>query len=319
MEHRYSLEKYKGIKTRHTCPACGHKHEFARYVDAEGNYLFDHVGRCNRQSKCGYWLTAKQYLRDNPTAVKQSHKQPIPQVPKKIEYISPDILQATLKAYDKNSFVIYLHTLFDSETVQRLVDTYGLGTTKDGSCIFWQVDDKCNVRTGQATRYSENGHRIKGTNRFVHTKLGVKNVEQCLFGLHLLVIGDQLPIGLVESEKTAVIMAGKLPAYIWMATSGIQNTSKAYALRGRKVVAFPDGDAYLEWTDSLAPYGFRVSSALQKYLTEDEQEEGKDLADFVNRARNYFETLKDGTAIQMDPAGYPASWNASTWTKQNQL
>jgi transcription elongation factor Elf1 len=64
------LEKYKGTKSRHTCPACNQKNQFTRFVDDAGNYIADNVGICNRSSKCGYRYTAKQYFADNPTGSK---------------------------------------------------------------------------------------------------------------------------------------------------------------------------------------------------------------------------------------------------------
>jgi hypothetical protein len=52
---RYTLEKYKGLKTRFNCPQCNGKKTFTRYIDIETNeYLSDHVGRCNRIDNCGY-------------------------------------------------------------------------------------------------------------------------------------------------------------------------------------------------------------------------------------------------------------------------
>ena len=310
LTHSYTLEKYKTLKSRHTCPACNSKNEFARYVDTDGNYLAHHVGRCNRESKCGYHFKPSEYFQSNPTASIQAPRQAIPIKPKPIQYIPSDKVLATLKAYDQNSFVIYLLSLFDSETVQSLIDTYGLGTTKDGSCIFWQVDETGKVRTGQASQYGLDGHRIKGTNRFIHTSLGIENTCQCLFGLHQLIVEPNKPIGLVESEKTAVIMAGKLPSYSWMATCGKNSKliEKVYPLKRKKVVAFPDGDAFELWKEKLSPYGFKVSDALQKYLTPDEQKDGKDLADFIKKPGTYSETLKDGRIIKMHPNGYPLDW-----------
>lgn len=301
----YTLEKYAGIKSRHTCPGCGGKNQFSRYVDSEGNHIADHVGRCNRESKCGYHLHPTEYFKNNPgVAPLQPSREAKPEPVKPVQYISPDVLKATLKAYEHNSFVKYLHTIFDAETVQVITDSYGLGTAKDGSCIFWQVDTLGLIRTGKVIRYGPDGHRDKTIPPyFIHTRLGIENISQCLFGLHILK-AINAPIGLVESEKTACVMSGKLPQYVWMATGGKSNLSKVDVLKGRKVVAFPDTDAFNEWTERLSPYGFRISDALQKHV----QDPGYDLADFVTKAQDYFETLRDGRVIQMHVAGYPMEW-----------
>lgn len=305
MDAIYKLEKYNGLKTRYTCPECGGKHKFTRYIDSEGNYIADHVGRCDRESKCMYHLTPKQYFDNNP-ALMQPRRQTKSAPVKPIQYVSPDVLQSTLKAYSENTFVKYLHKLFDPETVQRLIDRYGLGTTKNGSCIFWQVDNVGLIRTGKVIKYKDDGHRDKSIHPyFIHTKLNIIDIDQCLYGYHLL---SSTPIGLVEAEKTAVIMAGKLPDYTWMATGGKLNLSKVDVLKGKKVLAFPDSDAFSEWTERLSPYGFKVSNALQKHLSIEQQSEGLDLADLVTKAKNYFETLKDGRVIEMNVAGYPSAW-----------
>ena len=66
--YRFTLERYRGISTRYTCPQCGRKHTFTRYIDTENNnnYISDNVGKCNRLDKCGYHYTPKQYFTDNP-------------------------------------------------------------------------------------------------------------------------------------------------------------------------------------------------------------------------------------------------------------
>ena len=68
----YSLQKYKGTSTRHTCPNCGDspncgdRRSFAYYVDESGTPLHPSVGRCNHESGCGYHYTPRQYFHDHP-------------------------------------------------------------------------------------------------------------------------------------------------------------------------------------------------------------------------------------------------------------
>ena len=66
--YRFTFERYRGLSTRYTCPQCGRKHTFTRYIDTENNnnYLSERVGKCNRLDKCGYHYTPKQYFTDNP-------------------------------------------------------------------------------------------------------------------------------------------------------------------------------------------------------------------------------------------------------------
>ena len=67
-EYRYQLERYRGRGTRYTCPQCGRKHTFTRYIDTDNNniYISENVGKCNRLDKCGYHYTPRQYFTDNP-------------------------------------------------------------------------------------------------------------------------------------------------------------------------------------------------------------------------------------------------------------
>ncbi len=62
----FTLEKYHGTKSRHNCPNCGGRREFSRYIDANGYYLADDVGKCNRESKCGYHRKPKEFFAENP-------------------------------------------------------------------------------------------------------------------------------------------------------------------------------------------------------------------------------------------------------------
>jgi hypothetical protein len=66
-KHRFILESYKGKNTRHHCPGCQHRDKtFTLYIDTKtGKHLYPTVGRCNRESKCGYHYTPKQYFVDN--------------------------------------------------------------------------------------------------------------------------------------------------------------------------------------------------------------------------------------------------------------
>jgi hypothetical protein len=64
------LQKYKGISTRHTCPECGQKQSFTLYLDGNTNEpIHRTVGKCNRESKCGYHYTPKQFFIDNPSSL----------------------------------------------------------------------------------------------------------------------------------------------------------------------------------------------------------------------------------------------------------
>lgn len=63
------MEPYSGPGSRHTCPECGRKGAFVRYIDTEtGEPLADNVGRCNREDSCGYHYKPREYFADHPGA-----------------------------------------------------------------------------------------------------------------------------------------------------------------------------------------------------------------------------------------------------------
>ncbi len=175
----YSLQKYKGTATRHTCPKCGDRHSFVYYVDENNVPLHPSVGRCNHESGCGYHYTPKEYFQEHPEhrttndfsfdrqraeqkKVKQQSK------PTAIGYIPPHYVEKSQS--ERSNFFRFLFTLLTSyygdkakEVLKRLLEEYRLGATRDGSVIFWQIDRTGKVRTGKVMQYNpEDGHRIKG-------------------------------------------------------------------------------------------------------------------------------------------------------------
>ena len=70
-EYRFTLQKYKrGSKL--TCPKCGRKQCFVKYVDAEGQIAFpDYVGRCDHEHSCQYHYKPSDYFKDNPVVLEE--------------------------------------------------------------------------------------------------------------------------------------------------------------------------------------------------------------------------------------------------------
>lgn len=59
------LQKYAGKSTRFTCPGCKTPYSFTRYLDGETHQpIHPTVGRCNREIKCGYHYTPRQFFSD---------------------------------------------------------------------------------------------------------------------------------------------------------------------------------------------------------------------------------------------------------------
>ena len=76
------LQKYTGKSTRFTCPGCKTPYSFTRYLDGDTHQpIHPTVGRCNREIKCGYHYTPRQYFSDlkrqDPNfSITQHHRSP---------------------------------------------------------------------------------------------------------------------------------------------------------------------------------------------------------------------------------------------------
>lgn len=216
MNYRFTLEPYKGVSTRHTCPNCHRKSCFAKYIDTEKQISFpDYVGRCNHEQKCGYNYTPKMYFDENPIAKERLSEEFVPvlkpyiSLPPAPSFIEPEIMKQSLKLYHTNKLFQFLSFHFGQEATEELMLRYHVGTSKHwpGATVFWQVDISGRVRTGKVMLYNpENGRRIKEPHNYitwVHSLLKKENfnLRQCLFGEHLLASDQQRPVALVESEK----------------------------------------------------------------------------------------------------------------------
>lgn len=305
MIHRYTFEKYQGPGTKHTCPQCNKTRVFTRYIDLEtGLIIHPSVGRCDRESNCGYHYPPKEYFKDNditPETNRSSQIKRKVQLHKPTSYHTTDLMESTLKGYKCNNFVNYLIGHFGYEETGLAVQKYFVGTSKywTGSTVFWQVDIKGKIRTGKILLYNmETGKRVKepfSHITWVHTVLKQSEFElkQCLFGEHLLK-NTSKPIALVESEKTAIIASICLPKYVWLATGGLSNLTakKCNILKGHSVVLFPDLNGYDKWDlrakelSRLMPgTHFEISNLLEKIASEEERAEGSDIADFLIKFR----------------------------------
>jgi hypothetical protein len=310
MSHRYTLEKYKGGGSRHTCPSCGHASEFVRYVDVKtGQYLADYVGRCNREVGCGYHYKPGQYFAENPASrpqkdssesrVKSGMAAPI-KSKSRVDFIPVHVFRETLTGYNRNAFVQFLLSRFSVEEVQRAVETYFIGTWDDGRTVFWQIDARRRVRTGKLMSYDPaTGKRHKDRKpSWVHAELKSSgaldpsfNLEQCLFGEHLLaLVREGNTVGIVESEKTAVVASMVMPDHVWLATGGSNNLRPAQlggTMRGRRVVLFPDSSKFEAWSSKAQEmrrnFGLnvKVSDLLERWLGEEKKKEDYDIADFL--------------------------------------
>ncbi len=310
--YSYRLQPYKGHGSRHTCPACEDKHCFTFYVDQNGDSLNEVVGRCDHESSCGYHYTPKQFFADNPST-RQNCKDNLFRIPqpivktkkrKPLWTIKTDIVKSTVKSEIDSDFTLFLKSLIGTKKTIEIIKKYHIGVTKSRDVIFYQIDTEGRCRTGKIMKYNpQTGKRVKDTKvggkiTWVHSVLkhsrnpGLQlpagwELTQCLFGEHLLKQYPFKNVVLVESEKTAVICSSFWPEYIWLATGGkSQLNDRLAVLRGRKVVAFPDVDGYLEWKKKLSRIrgvDIVVSDILEVNATMKDRENYVDIADLLMR------------------------------------
>ncbi len=303
-DHRYILEPYKGMNTRHRCPSCNKVRIFSRYLNTEtGEVLGPNVGRCNREINCGYHYTPKQFFQDNNVGLEYPKPAPLPQpLPKPIpgrpiSYIPVETFKSSLKSHDTNNFVNFLLELFGEEITNKLISQYFIGTSKhwSGATVFWQIDVKGKVRTGKIMLYdSGSGKRVKepfSHITWVHKALKLPDFElkQCLFGEHLLKKDPFKPIAIVESEKTAIIASVYLPEFTWLAVGSLTNLTpeKCEVLKDRNVTLFPDLKCFEKWNNKAKELSslahFLVSDLLERKASPADKASGLDLVDYLIR------------------------------------
>ena len=311
---RYHLQKYAGISSRHTCPACERPRCFTLYIDDNGNILHPTVGRCDHESSCGYHRTPRQYFHDHP-----EHRHFV--IPSKrsesrnllhYRHARPDrasqgIIPQNLipPPSGSNHLITYLKTMIPSSAIDRIITDYRIASTPDQAIIFLQIDQENQCRTGKIMQYNPaTGHRIKDPNKpgrinWLHSVLKRRKqlppdwqLTQCLFGEHLLPQHQDKTVALVESEKTAIICSAMMPQYLWLATGGKSGltSERLSSLKGRKIIVFPDIDAFKDWQQKIFTFphlDIRISRLLEDNATPADREAHIDLADWILK---YLET-----------------------------
>lgn len=297
-DFRYCLETPRLTGRRQqktTCPACGRPRCFVRYVDlhADCRYVAEGVGKCDHQHSCGYHYKPSEYFRDNrllaPPALPPERRTP-PPPPRPFEPLSRDYV---LRSHSPESaFWQWLSTDaadrlgLARETLQQVYEDYLVGATRRGCVIFWQMDVLGRVHAGHIMQYGTDGHR-SGYQGWVHSVMMRHGqlppdytLHQCLYGEHLLPKYPDRNVCIVESEKTALVMAACQPQHLWLATCGCGglNAEKLECLRGRRFTLFPDSGCLGKWQAAM-----RRTSGLHYTISEhmEQYPANTDLADIL--------------------------------------
>ena len=251
------------------------------------------------------------------------------------------MVKKTMKAIAQDNLVKWILNDIRWDYVQSLrvmpvLAEYCVGHGKNGHTIFWQIDEQKRVRTGKMMKYYPQGHPKFGHRDkeaswnfdFIHSTLsrhwdeehGVMTHEPpypfpqiynpdkqepqlTFFGMHLLdKYGKSATVNIVESEKTAVLMAiayGNHATQVWMACGGLEMITrerlKPIIDRGRRIVLFPDRDGIEKWKVKAEQMHYERLSIDTKPVTEwwkPEDGEKADIADVVVRIINNSTELK---------------------------
>ena len=256
---------------KYSCPQCGKK-SLVSYIDIRNGcrYIDDNVGKCDHEHRCGYHYTPYEYYNDHPWLKKPDwHNIPI------IKESKPkrqDEVLLLLPKDDVAKFHAPISTFWQwmmreckiklqlsDVDLARVCDDYMIGSTREGDVIFWQIDEDGRVHTGHIMQYGPNGHRLRYQNwqHSILDKCGLLPkgwiLHQCFFGQHLLKKYAEKQVCVVESEKTAVILAALQPEFVWLATGGSSGLSegKLSCLKGRQVKVIPDSGCYEKWSKIL--------------------------------------------------------------------
>ena len=286
-QFRYNLDK---SSKKFVCPSCN-KRTFVKYIDIKTNsYLGDAFGRCDRESNCNYHSTPKGEA-SNSFEIVNSPK-PLP------SYHSPELIEKSFLSERPNYFIDFLHTMFTAVEVKTAVYDYLISTSIhwEGATVFWQIDQQERLHAGKVMLFNKaTGKRAKDSNgksiiSWVHSILKYKkqlndfNLEQCLFGLHLITPDNSKPMAIVEGEKTAVLCSVFKPQYTWLATgskSGLK-CEMLLPIKKYKIVAFPDKNEFSDWNKKateLNKVGFQI--VVSNYLETIDCDVGTDFADIL--------------------------------------
>ncbi|HMK18124.1 MAG TPA: DUF6371 domain-containing protein [Chitinophagaceae bacterium] len=309
-KYRYSLDR---SSKKVYCPQCGQK-RFVLYRDNEtGEYLRGQFGRCDREDRCGYYRHPDQKSGEKKLVVTEQKNNELKNGP--IDYLPFDIMEKSVTRHHQCDLFPFLTRLFRKEIANWLCNQYFVGTNKDGNTTFWQVDINGNIRQCKIIQYLSDGHRNKEAAILFAGKKILKNkdayLKQCFFGEFLLSLDSNKgkSVAIVESEKTALIASVYFKNVVWLATGGKNGASWSErnvckVLSGREVILFPDVKAFSNWKAKglliaeNAGCKVQVSDLLENRATEQDRDNGLDLADYLLR-------IEDESGLALTDHEYP--------------
>ena len=202
-------------------------------------------------------------------------------------YHNPEILNNS----KPDNLTEFLKRKYTTDEVERVCSMYRVtGTNEpwDASTVFWQIDLKGRLHGGKVMKYRKDGKRLKTPYphiTWMHKVLKLEsfNLSQIAYGLHLVKEYPDKKIGILESEKSCLIMALRNPETLWLSVGSVSGLkdSMLEPIKGRNIIAYPDKGQFSNWkskADKLNELGYqiKVSSVLESM---DDMPDGSDIAD----------------------------------------
>jgi len=201
-------------------------------------------------------------------------------------------------------FIYWLqHLPWDDEQRARLQKTlwmYCVGGWRDGRVVFWQIDHTGVPRSAKLMKYLSDGHRDKTQHPgWIYNQDGVRQrldpdkheILKPLFGSHLLNRYPKAVVNIVESEKTAIIMAnyyGDFDSQIWLACGGLKHLQldslQPLIDQGRTIWLWPDKDGREAWQTVCDKLGYDNCRVYTHFFDTCWREEDGDKADVADIA-----------------------------------
>lgn len=228
---------------------------------------------------------------------------PIPPPPPALE-IPRKWVSRTMNLSSQSTFSKWFYSLpWPKNEISRIHETlwqYCVGGWNDDRVVFWLIDHNGTPRAAKLMCYMPDGHRDKNEHPgWIYNQDGCRQklnpqdhtILKPLFGSHLLNRYPNAVVNIVESEKTALIMAnyyGNLDTQLWLACGGLQHlrleAMQPLIDQKRKVWLWPDKDGTDKWQEVVEKLGTDNVRIYTKFFETCWREEDGDKADIADIA-----------------------------------
>ena len=239
--------------------------------------------------------------------------------------------------YNYNPFTLWFGRLpwndVQRRQMKRTLWQYCVGCWHDGRVVFWYIDHEGIPRSAKLMKFYPQGHPKYGHRDkeahpgWLYNQEGYRDIcrpdehtiLKPLFGSHLLKAYPDASINVVESEKTALIMAnyfGMPDSQLWLACGGLKflkiESMQPLIDQGRTVWLWPDKDGVKGWQELADKLGSDKVQVYTKFFDacwEPEDGDKADIADIAVRMLYHPEwvprEVKQQGATERLPAGGP--------------